>query len=242
MHQVGKVVIEINGSHGEGGGQILRTALALSLVTQRAFTLTNIRAGRAKPGLMRQHLACVQAACAIAPGARATAVDGAPLGLGATSLVFTPAPVRPGEYCFDIGSAGSTMLADVERLLNWPSEQLHNRALRSNEGPGAVLMLHAEFEHAQELVSAYAERGVSAERVAQAAVKELQSYMAHTAPVGEHLADQLMLPLALSDAGGAIRCTTASSHTQTNLHTIEAFLPGALGLKDLGGDGYLLHK
>ena len=58
-------MIEIDGSVGEGGGQILRTSLALSMCTGQPFTLTKIRAGRAKPGLMRQHLTCVTAAAEV---------------------------------------------------------------------------------------------------------------------------------------------------------------------------------
>ena len=54
--------VEIDGSRGEGGGQILRTSLALSMITQRPLRMRKIRAGRPKPGLRRQHLACVEAA------------------------------------------------------------------------------------------------------------------------------------------------------------------------------------
>ena len=97
-------MIEIDGSAGEGGGQILRTALALSMCTGRAFRLSSIRARRPKPGLMRQHLTCVLAAQAVS-GAR---VQGAEL--GSQSLVFMPGPVRSGDYDFNVGSAGSCTL------------------------------------------------------------------------------------------------------------------------------------
>jgi RNA 3'-terminal phosphate cyclase (ATP) len=71
-------MIELDGSLGEGGGQILRTALALSLITQQPFRIHSIRAKRPKPGLMRQHLTCVQAAariCSDGQGALRNAVD-----------------------------------------------------------------------------------------------------------------------------------------------------------------------
>ncbi|PLC05923.1 RNA 3'-terminal phosphate cyclase [Variovorax sp. RO1] len=96
--------VELDGSQGEGGGQILRTGLALSMVTGRPLTITKIRAGRAKPGLMRQHLACVHAAAEIS-GAQ---VEGAEL--GSQSLRFVPGPVRAGDYRFAIAGAGSCML------------------------------------------------------------------------------------------------------------------------------------
>ena len=57
-----KKLIEIDGSFGEGGGQILRSSLSLSMYTQQPVTIKNIRAGRKKPGLMRQHLTAVKVA------------------------------------------------------------------------------------------------------------------------------------------------------------------------------------
>jgi RNA 3'-terminal phosphate cyclase (ATP) len=96
--------MEIDGSQGEGGGQILRTSLSLSMLTGKPISIKKIRAGRAKPGLMRQHLVCVTAAQAMC----SAYVEGAEL--GAQALTFTPNSLLPGNYHFDIGSAGSTTL------------------------------------------------------------------------------------------------------------------------------------
>jgi RNA 3'-terminal phosphate cyclase (ATP) len=96
--------IAIDGSRGEGGGQVLRCALALSAVSRRAFRLERIRASRPRPGLLPQHLAAVRAA-ALACGAEVHgAFEGSP------ELRFLPGEVVPGEFDFDIGSAGATTL------------------------------------------------------------------------------------------------------------------------------------
>jgi RNA 3'-terminal phosphate cyclase (ATP) len=381
----GVAMLEIDGSQGEGGGQILRTALALSLITGRAFRLTNIRAKRPKPGLMRQHLACVQAAVAvgggptrcfahagaadtaqglvqgIAQGATQgpvpnTAQDAAPAALhvGAQTLTFVPGPVHSGAYAFDIGSAGSCMLvlqtvlwpllmaqapsqltlrggthnpmapsysflkhmaayfvgghageetcaeadADtnagapwlaldivrhgfypagggevlaritppaqglgaisllqrgalraawaeclhagvpkhvaerelgvLQEALGWQPEQLRNCALRSNEGPGNALQAILQFEHIAQVITVYGSKGTGAESVARALTVEIRSYLAHIAPVGEHLADQLMLPMALAGLRGLqsqFLATTWSEHARTNAQVIAQFLP-----------------
>ncbi|RFA31502.1 RNA 3'-phosphate cyclase [Alkalilimnicola ehrlichii] len=96
--------IEIDGSEGEGGGQILRTSLTLAMLYGLSISLTNIRRNRSKPGLMRQHLACVNAAQAICNAE----VSGAEL--GSQALRFEPGAVAAGNYHFDVGSAGSTTL------------------------------------------------------------------------------------------------------------------------------------
>lgn len=96
--------LTLDGSTGEGGGQILRTGLALSMVTGRTLHVTRIRAGRPKPGLMRQHLACVHAAVAVCGGQ----AEGAEL--GSQTLRFTPGAVCAGEYRFQIATAGSCLL------------------------------------------------------------------------------------------------------------------------------------
>lgn len=94
----------IDGSQGEGGGQILRSSLALALVTGRSVELQNIRAGRRKPGLMRQHLTAVQAATEIGNAQ----VEGARI--GADKLTFRPGKLSSGQYRFGVGSAGSATL------------------------------------------------------------------------------------------------------------------------------------
>jgi len=94
----------IDGSKGEGGGQILRTSLALACITGRPLRIENIRAARRNPGLAKQHLVCVRAACEIS-GARCKGDA-----LGSQVLDFQPGPVRSGDFHFDIGSAGSASL------------------------------------------------------------------------------------------------------------------------------------
>jgi RNA 3'-terminal phosphate cyclase (ATP) len=97
-------LLEIDGSFGEGGGQILRTSLTLSLLTGRPFRLYNIRAGRSKPGLQPQHLMSVQAAATIGQAKLRGASR------GSSDLTFEPGTVTAGNYRFDIGTAGATSL------------------------------------------------------------------------------------------------------------------------------------
>ncbi len=96
--------IRIDGAEGEGGGQILRTSLTLSMCSGRAVEIFNIRARRSRPGLLRQHLTCVRAAAAISD-ARVSGDQ-----LGAKKILFSPGRIRAGEYHFAVGSAGSTSL------------------------------------------------------------------------------------------------------------------------------------
>lgn len=97
-------MITIDGSEGEGGGQVVRNALALSLVTGEPFRITNIRGKREKPGLMRQHLTAVEAACAIGNA------ECAGVAVGSSEIEFRPGQVVSGEYQFAVGTAGSTGL------------------------------------------------------------------------------------------------------------------------------------
>ncbi len=351
-------MIELDGLLGEGGGQILRTALALSLITGKAFRIDNIRAKRPKPGLMRQHLACVQAAVAVGGGVektQATNKAGEAVQIGETSLIFTPGKVCSGEYEFAIGSAGSCMLvlqtvlwplvmangvsklvlrggthnpmapsfsflsnvflnqvspyfcdagsvlfetelrrhgfypagggevqvrvrAPIARMkpmhimqrgalrnayaeslhagipkgvaerelvvlqnaLGWRDDQMHNRALRANEGPGNALMVTLAYEHITEQFAAYGERGVSAEQVARSVLQEVRAYQKSGAPVGPYLADQLMIPMALaavygekSASVGQYWATELTQHAQTNAQVIAEFLPVKFVLQPL---------
>lgn len=318
--------LRIDGAEGEGGGQVVRTALGLSLVTGRAVRLVNIRARRERPGLRRQHLTAVEAAARIG----SARVEGARV--GSTELDFAPGAVRPGDHAFDVGSAGSVtlvlqtvlpalLLADapsrvtlfggthnplappfeflsrvflpalarmgarvrVELLRHGffpagggevravvdpaPLAPLHlaerggvvrrravalvsnlplsiaERELRTvgwedsearpveSAGPGNVVMLEVASEHASELVTAFGRKGLPAEHVAAAALAEAERYLAADVPVGEHLADQLMVPVAL--AGGCFRTVPLSSHARTNARVIERFLPGRFVVSDL---------
>jgi RNA 3'-terminal phosphate cyclase (ATP) len=96
--------VQLDGSENEGGGQILRSALSLSLITGRPFQITGLREHREPPGLRPQHLACVRGAEALSTSTCEGAV------LGASELSFTPGPVRAGDYLLEVGTAGGTPL------------------------------------------------------------------------------------------------------------------------------------
>ena len=320
-------MIEIDGAQGEGGGQILRSALSLSMITGRPFRLINIRAGRDKPGLLRQHLLAVQAAAAIC-GARTT-----PVALRSTSLEFVPGTIRSGEYRFAIGSAGSCTLVlqtllpallhadgpttvrisggthnamappvhflqraygrvleqmgaevemtqqrygfhpagggevlatvqpcqrlrpisllqrgerkagyaesvvagvhvnvaqrELERVadgMGWSGKQLRLVGLPAEQGPGNVLLLTLEHEHVTEVFTSFGEKSLLAETVAKRLLNEVRAYLKTDAAVGEHLADQLLLPMALA-GGGSFSCNKVSQHALTNAEVIARFLP-----------------
>lgn len=321
----------IDGSQGEGGGQILRSSLSLSMLTGTPIQIEQIRAGRSKPGLMRQHLVCVQAARQTS----AAVVHGDEL--GSTALQFTPNLISGGFHHFKIGSAGSTSLvlqtilpallvaeqksqitlsggthnssapssdflarvfvpqlramgADISIdtlqlglfpagngtvVVNVQPRQYHGRALKPLQllergaqkaisahailasvplkvatrelelaakafkirpehlavrdagrltGPGNVFELWAEFDHVSELITSHGAKGLTAESVAQAACDQLDAYLKQGSVVGEHLADQLLLPLWLA-GGGEFVTASISAHLQTNIDVINQF-PG----------------
>ncbi|WP_255992107.1 RNA 3'-terminal phosphate cyclase [Chitinolyticbacter albus] len=317
--------VQLDGAQGEGGGQVLRTALTLSMITGKPFQIERIRAGRAKSGLLRQHLTAVEAAATITD---AQVVGATP---GSQSLRFVPRRLLAGDYRFAIGTAGSCTLVlqtvlPALWLADGPSTVTvsggtHNKAappadfliqtwaplmarmgvrqtlalnrhgfypagggeivariepgsallplqlvergalrgvqaeavvagvsynvarreldtvaaafpeatqavieLPADEGPGNVLLLRAEFEQLTEICTGFGERGISAERVAGNTVAELRRYLDSGAALGEHLADQLLLPLALAGGGGFTTCTV-SSHLTTQIAVIQRFLP-----------------
>lgn len=320
-------MLSIDGSFGEGGGQIIRTSLALSLITGRPFRVFNVRARRERPGLQRQHLTAVTAAAAIG-GAR---VDGAHV--GSREFTFEPGAITPGEYKFSIGTAGSTMLvlqavlpplmladgpslllfeggthnvhappfefiqktflpllgrmgpsvtvelqrygfyppgggrfnvyvepaselsrldlvergailserarslvvnlpthigerelAVVSEQLGWMPDQLDLEESANAISAGNVFTIDIESECLTEVFTGIGERGVRAEQIAARVVQEAQRYLATGVPVGEHLADQLLIPLALA-RGGSYTTATPSLHTTTNIEVVKKFLP-----------------
>jgi len=103
--------LQIDGAMGEGGGQVLRSALSLSLLTGQSFRLSRIRANRDRPGLRPQHLAAVRAAATV------SGADVRGDRVGSEEIEFAPGPVRPGDYFFDIGTAGATSLVLQTLLL-----------------------------------------------------------------------------------------------------------------------------
>lgn len=97
-------MLRIDGSQGEGGGQVVRSSLTLALLTGQAIRIERIRAGRSKPGLQPQHVMCVKAAAAISGATYKGAT------VGSDQLFFEPREVRPGAYTFPIGTAGAAAL------------------------------------------------------------------------------------------------------------------------------------
>jgi RNA 3'-terminal phosphate cyclase (ATP) len=320
-------MLTIDGSFGEGGGQVLRTSLAMSLVTGTPFRIVNIRAGRKRPGLMRQHLTAVHAAAEVG---RAE-VDGAEL--GSQALRFKPRSVAPGDYSFATGSAGSTTLVlqtilpalvcaaepssvvleggthnpfappfeflqlaflpVVERMgpgieatlrargfypagggrctfsiapaarlqgvdllhrgdIGWVHataivsglpRHIAERELRVVEkrlgklplvtqveevaspvGPGNVVVVVVECAQVTEVFTAFGQKGVRAEQVAEDVVNETQEYVGAGVPVGRHLADQLVVPMALARCG-AFRTVAPTEHLRTNIEVLRRFVP-----------------
>jgi RNA 3'-terminal phosphate cyclase (ATP) len=330
-------MIRIDGSFGEGGGQILRTSLGLSLATGKAFRIENIRAGRERPGLLRQHLTAVMAAAEVG---RAE-VDGGTL--ASKALTFSPGRIRAGDYRFSVGTAGSgtlvfqtvlpalmlgsepshlvieggthntaappfdflarTFLPLLERMgpkvqlqferygfypagggrfcaeihptktlngiqigergeitsrrataivanlprhiaqrevetvgkmLNWGPEAFSVQESRNSVGPGNIVMIEIGSGEVTEIFSAFGQVALAAEKVASIAAREAREYLASRAAVGEHLTDQILLPLALAGEG-SFTAQKINLHARTNMTIISEFLPVRFHLREEEG-------
>ena len=217
-------MIIIDGSKGEGGGQILRSALALSIITSQPFRIDNIRAGREKPGLMRQHLTCVKAAATICSAITAGAE------LNSQSLTFKPGSLKAGNYTFAIGTAGSTTLVLQTVLpallftpgITAPSRVTVEGGTHNSFAPPADFLQHA---FGRQLAAIGADVSFELER-------------SGFFPAGGgriHLSvnpGTLLKPLSLLDAG--------ELNSRLALATVAA-LPGSIALRELDRVDHELH-
>ena len=330
-----KEMIELDGAIG--GGQVLRSALSLSMVTGRAFRIKQIRARRSRPGLLRQHLTAVMAAAEVC-GARICGAH-----LGSQALSFEPGAIRAGDFKFAIGTAGSCTLvlqtllpalmrapqasrvtisggthnplappteflsrswlpllrrmggvveldlvrhgfapagggevevrvqpsslmrlelcergealsqqalaltaglaptvaqrelSQVAKRLNWPSAALLPVTIDPERGPGNVLLLEYVFEHVTKVFSAFGQVSLRAEKVADAAINQAADWLRSDAAVAEHLADQLLLPMALA-GGGSFTTPRMTDHLRSNIEVIQMFLLVRFDCREEGGD------
>jgi len=122
------------------------------------------------------------------------------------------------------GEIAKREISTASHLLNWPEDRIDLRYANESIGPGNAILLSARFANVCEISSGIAQMGRSAESVATSAAKGLRSYLASSAPVGAHLADQLLLPMALA-GGGVFHTLSITDHTRTNIEVIEQFLP-----------------
>jgi RNA 3'-terminal phosphate cyclase (ATP) len=159
----------------------------------------------------------------IEPAARLTPVDlvgrGAPRG-GYAEAYISAIPLHVAER----------ELAVVARRLKWEKEQLKVRGLPGEVGPGNVLSITLEFEHVTEVFTGFGERGRSAENVAEETAREARAYLEHTAPVGAHLADQLLLPMAFGGVRSFVTCEP-TPHFKSNCEVIAAFTGKRIGAR-----------
>lgn len=335
--------LTIDGARGEGGGQIVRTAVGLSLVTGRPVRIVHVRARRRKPGLMRQHLAAVQAAAEIGRGELSGAAP------GSTTIELRPGRVRGGVYRFGVGSAGSATLVlqtvlpalltapepsrltleggthnplaptfdfidraflpllrrmgarvearlerpgfypagggrfhveiePVERLtplelprrgairarratamlsalpydiarrelavlrarLGWDEACLRPLVVKDAIGPGNVVQAVVECAHVTEVFTGFGRRGVPAEAVAEGVADACRAWLEADVPVGAHLADQLLVPLALA-GGGSFRTLPPTMHTRTQAELIARFLDVDIDLRPEAGAAWAVE-
>jgi RNA 3'-terminal phosphate cyclase (ATP) len=132
-------------------------------------------------------------------------------------------------------SIGERELAVIREQLNWADDELRVETSQNAYSPGNVLTIEIESEQLTEVVTGMGERGVRAETVAARAVAEAQRYLATDAPVGEHLADQLLIPLALA-GGGSYLTGPLSLHTTTNIEIVKKFMPVEITVNEIEDD------
>jgi RNA 3'-terminal phosphate cyclase (ATP) len=124
-------------------------------------------------------------------------------------------------------------LKQVRDRLGWEPSALHVQHVADAIGPGNVVTVEIESEHVTELFTGFGERGVSAERVGAEVADEARDYLAAGVPVGRHLADQLLLPMALGQ-GGAFRTVKPSGHTRTHVELLRTFLGTDTQVREAG--------
>lgn len=123
-------------------------------------------------------------------------------------------------------------IAAASAILQWQPSQIDLRYATDSAGPGNAILLGARFANVCEITSGIAQLGKSAEAVATGAAKSLRGYLASSAPVGAHLADQLLLPMALA-GGGVFHTLTITDHTRTNMALIDQFLPVKFAVEEV---------
>src|SRR5271155_1031376 len=121
------------------------------------------------------------------------------------------------------GEIAKRELGRVEKMLGWSDEQLQIRQLPNEWGPGNLLTLEIESENVTEVFTGFGMKAVTAEAVAEQAVQQARRYLATKVPVGESLADQLLLPLALTGDRSFVT-HSPPRHTKTNIEVITRFL------------------
>jgi RNA 3'-terminal phosphate cyclase (ATP) len=132
------------------------------------------------------------------------------------------------------GAIAQRAITTAAKLLQWPEDRIDLRYANDSPGPGSAILLGTRHANVCEISTGIAQMGKSAEAVGTAAAKGLRGYLASPAPVGVHLADQLLLPLALAD-GGLFHTVSITGHTRTNMTLIRQFLPSAgFAVEDLG--------
>lgn len=115
----------------------------------------------------------------------------------------------------------------LKNKLNWPGASFEVKNVKPAHGPGNAVLLHVTRGDHVEVFTGFGGRELTSGKLINSLIQEVRTYLCSFAPVGEHLADQLMLPLALSGKG-KYRAVKESSHTRTNFNVIDQFLPGRL--------------